>query len=107
MNKNIVMCVILSIVTFGIYALYWLFTLNDAAIKANPNEWSTGGATVILLAIVTCGIYTYYWNYKMGKAFAAVNGGKDNSVMFILLTIFGLQIVNYCIMQDDINKFMA
>ena len=68
MNKNIVVCVILSIVTCGIYSLYWLYTLNEAARTVNPNEWQMGGGMVILLSIITCGIFGLYWYYKMGKA---------------------------------------
>lgn len=103
MNKNIVLCVILSIVTCGIYGLYWLWTINEAARTVNPNEWQTSGGMVILLFIVTCGIYSVYWNYKMGKVFTAI-GASDNSVLYLVLSIFGLSIVNLCIMQDAINR---
>ena len=47
MNKNIVLCVILSIVTCGIYALYWMYTINEAARTVNPSEWQMGGGMVI------------------------------------------------------------
>ena len=104
MTKNIAVCIILSIVTCGIYGIYWLYTLNEYARTAAPDEWSTTGVMVILLSIVTCGIYSLYWNYKMGKVFMRVNGGNDNSIMFILLSLFGLSIVNLAIMQSDINK---
>ena len=30
---------------------------------------------------------------------------SDNSLIYILLGIFGLGIVNYCLMQSDLNKF--
>ena len=84
MNKNIVLCVILSIVTCGIYALYWMYTINEAARTVNPSEWQMGGGMVILLSIVTCGIYGLYWYYKMGKAFMAV-GAPDNSLLYLVL----------------------
>ena len=77
MTRNIVVCIILSIITSGL--------------------------TVILLSIITCGIYGLYWNYKMGKAYMTVNGGNDNSLLFILLSLFGFSIVNWAIMQNDIN----
>ncbi len=104
MNKNIAVCVILSIVTCGIYGLYWMYTLNEAACLVNPAEWNTPGGMVIVLSIVTCGIYGIYWNYKMGKTFAVIPGASDNSLLYILLSIFGLGIVNFCIMQSDVNR---
>ena len=103
MNKNIVLCVVLSIVTCGIYGLYWMWTLNETARTVNPTEWQMGGGMVILLSIVTCGIFGLYWYYKMGKAFMAV-GAPDNSLLYLVLSIFGLSIVNWCIMQDSINR---
>jgi hypothetical protein len=39
----------------------------------------------------------------MGKAYARINGGSDNSLLFILLSLFGFSIVNWAIMQNDIN----
>lgn len=30
---------------------------------------------------------------------------SDNSVLYLILAIFGLSIVNYCVMQSDLNKF--
>lgn len=30
---------------------------------------------------------------------------SDNSILYIILSIFGLGFVNYCIMQNDLNKF--
>ena len=103
MTRNIVVCVLLSIITCGIYGLYWMYTLNEYARAVAPNEWRTSGLTVILLSIITCGIYGLYWNYKMGKAYMTVNGGNDNSLLFILLSLFGFSIVNWAIMQNDIN----
>ena len=104
MNKNIALCVVLSIVTCGIYAIYWLYTINEAACTVNPPEWNTSGGMVILLSIVTCGIYSIYWHYKMGKAFSVLPGASDNSVLYLVLSLLGFGIVNYCLMQNDINK---
>ncbi len=103
MTKSIPVCIILSIVTCGIYAIYWMYCINDAAVRTTPEEWNTGFGMVFLLSIVTCGIYSYYWNYKMGRVFAAKTG-TDNSLLYIILAIFGLGIVNYAIMQNDINN---
>ena len=104
MNKNIAVCVILTIITCGIYGIYWLYTLNEAACLVNPAEWNTSGGMVILLGIITCGIYWYYWYCKMGKAFAVIPGSSDNSLLYIILHFFGLGIVNMCIMQSDVNR---
>ena len=104
MNKNIVVCILLSIVTCGIYGIYWFWCITETARPVNPAEWQVTGGMAILFSIITCGIYGIYWNYKMGKAFTAINGGADNSVLYLILSLFGFSIVNYCLIQNDINN---
>ncbi len=104
MNKNIVTCVLLTIVTCGLYGIYWWYTIHEEAMKVNPQEITQSFAISYLLSIVTCGIYMFYWQYKLGRAFMPINGGKDNSILFLVLSLFGLQIVNLVIMQEDINR---
>jgi hypothetical protein len=46
----------------------------------------------------------------MGKAGAIAKAnrgipGDDNSVLYLVLQIFNLGIVNYCIMQNELNGF--
>lgn len=99
-GTNIILCII----TCGIYGWFWFYQINNTACQVNPNEWSTDGGTAIILSILTCGIYDYYWSYKMGKAMRVLPGAEDNSILYLVLSILGLGIVNYCIMQSDINR---
>lgn len=108
-KREVVMAVILSIVTCGLYGLYWIICMTNDANKVSGDTTPSGGM-VILLTIVTCGIYSIYWNYKMGQKL--YNAGKmydkdinDNSLIYLILSLFGLSIVNYCLIQTDLNKF--
>lgn len=107
-NRNIVLQIVLSLVTCGIYGIYWFITLtDDAARKADDPNFS--GIKAFLLTIVTCGIYGIYWYYKMGKTLKAAgdkNGVAidDNSVLYLILGLFGFGIICYCLMQSDLNK---
>lgn len=66
-KRNIALCVIFSIITFGIYGIYWFIKINnDANELANPPKRTSGGVA-FLLTLITCGIYGIYWAYKMGK----------------------------------------
>lgn len=66
-QRNIALCIILSIITCGIYGLYWIYKLTEDVntLKGDPN--ATSGGIVILLGIITCGIYMWYWLYKQGR----------------------------------------
>lgn len=106
-ERNIVTCIILSIVTCGIYGIYWFITLTDDASRANDDPSFTG-VKAFLLTLVTCGIYSIYWNYKIGKEMYEANQKRgiqtsDNSVLYLVLGIFGFGIVTYCLVQNELN----
>ena len=106
-KRSIVANIILSIITCGIYGLIWFITITDDAGEAS-GDTSPSGGIALLLTIVTCGIYGIYWYYMIGKKLyqGKLNRGmnaNDNSILYLILGIFGLGIVNYCLMQSDIN----
>lgn len=61
-------------------------------------------ALAIVLSIITCGIYGIYWAYKMGQNCACLNGDSSGSILYLLLALFGFQIINLALFQDMINK---
>lgn len=110
-KRSIALSIILSIVTCGIYGIYWYIKMTDE-INSVAGEDSPSGVVAFLLSLITCGLYTFYWMYNMGKR---LNNAKeqrglpvDNNMPFIyiVLTIFGLGIISWAIMQDDLNKML-
>ena len=61
-KRDIAVAVILSIVTCGIYGLYWFVVLSED-VNTLTDDHSTSGATALILSIVTCGIFGIYWIY--------------------------------------------
>ena len=105
-ERNIIVYLLLTLVTCGIFGIYWLVVmLKDIATTSGEdiNPWM-----VILLSIITCGIYGIYFSYQMGK-YMVKAGEKynikieDNSILYLILTIFGFGIVTYCLVQNDLN----
>ena len=111
MERSIPQCIIFSIITCGIYGLYWLMKLNDETLELTGQEGQSG-VMVLLLTIVTCNIYGMYWAYKQGEKISAMvekRGGaaSNNAILYLILCIFGLNIIAYALMQDEINKTVA
>lgn len=110
-RRNIALCIILSIVTCGIYGLIWFVWLNDDVNKVAEEPNATTGGIALLLTIVTCGIYGLYWAYKQGEkldAAAVKRGapvGSSKSIVYLLLSLFGLSIIAYALMQDELNNY--
>ena len=101
-KRNIAMYIILSIVTCGIFGIYWFICLtDDSKLAANDNE-SASGPVAFLLTIVTCGIYSWYWAYKLGDRvdYAAnsrgIGDGSSNSkILFIFFAFCGTVFIIY------------
>ena len=99
---------ILSIVTCGIYGLYWFVVLTNDANNAS-NDHTTDGGLALVLTIITCGIYGIYWAYKMGEKLDRANANrglpqKNNGIMYLILQVLGVGIIAYALMQDELNK---
>ena len=103
--RNIALAIVLSIITCGIYGIYWFIVLTDETNQlAEPN--GTSGGMAFLFTLITCGIYGWFWAAKMGNKVDQIKGtpGGSSNVLFVLLQLFGLGIVNYAIAQDAVNK---
>ena len=103
-NRNIALCIILSLVTCGIYGLYWFVCLTDDT-NTISGEKGTSGVVALVLTIVTCGIYGLYCGEKIDAAHQK-NGepSSNGGVLYLILFIFG-GIIAYALIQNEINKF--
>ena len=72
-DRSLAAYILLSLVTCGIYGLYFFYTLaRDVNTMCDGDGESTPGlAAFILLSLVTCGFYAYYWYYKIGNRLQA------------------------------------
>ena len=109
-KRNIALCIVLSIITCGIYGLYWLYKLTEDvnALSGDPN--ATSGGMVILFTLLSCGIYSIYWCYKMGEKLDAARAEQGTptgslSILYLVLSIFGLDIVAWALMQNEVNHY--
>jgi uncharacterized protein YybS (DUF2232 family) len=108
-QKNIVTCVILSIVTCGIYGIVWFINLNDD-VNTLTGDYKVSGGVAFLLTLVTCGIYGFYWMYKQGtridqlKYERGIPNSNNTGILYLIFAVIGLSIVSYCLMQNEINN---
>ena len=110
-KRNVALCVIFSIVTFGIYGLYWMAQINNCANELADPPKKTGGVVAVLLTIITCNIYGIYWAYKMGGMLDAALAKRsmptqNRSVIYLILQVIGLGFVGWILMQSTINSMI-
>lgn len=104
-EKSIGYCIILSFVTFGIYLIIWMNSMIKKIRITNSESTDSAGE---LLALIFIPFYSIFWVYtRSQKLFLSSKkiGVQltDNSVINLLLSLFGLSIVSYAIIQNDLN----
>ena len=106
---NIPLYLILTILTCGIFNLYWNYRQMEAC-NALLNRREFSFWIWLLLAILTCGIYHIFYQYKMGVAIVEIQHLMSRDLfdklplISVFVTIIGLSIVVDCIHQHEINK---
>lgn len=108
-NRSIATCIILTIITCGIYGIFWFISLTDDTRTLSNDVTSASGGTAFLYSLVTCGIYGFYWAYKQGERIDAARQARglapsNQGALYLILFIFGLGIIGYALMQNEINQ---
>ena len=111
-KRGIVKAIIFTIVTCGIYGIYWMYKMTDECHEAAGRQTTASGGMACIYTFVTCGIYYFYWLYKMGTT---LNEAKHNrgifvdgndSLMYLLFAFFGLAIVSEALIQSALNDLV-
>lgn len=107
-QRSIALAVVLTLITCGIYGIYWFIVLTNEVGVLSEDHNFTGGKH-FLLTLITCGIWGFIWAYQVAKQIetAQMKRGlrpSDNSIIYILLTLFGFGIIVYALVQSDVNK---
>lgn len=98
-NRSVGMMILLSVITLGIYFIYWSVVFQSE-LKEKTGE-GFGGLGHFLMLFVP--FYSLYWAYAAGKRIAKV-GGDDDSLLYLLLSLFGFFIIVPFLMQSKANN---
>ena len=105
MIRNIAVVMILSIITCGIYQLYWLW-VSISALDYEGQISNMPAIAQFILQFFYVGFILFGLNADANiNAIKAKRGipASDNKVLYIILGIF-LPIVLVCLVQNEINK---
>ena len=108
-KRNVAVAILLSILTCGLYSIYWMIKMNNEINTVGDTTQDTSGIAVVLLTLITCGIYGWFWMYKCGEKLDTIATRKglppqSRGVICLVLALFGFSIVSYALLQDSLNK---
>ncbi len=102
-QRNIVTCILLSLVTCGIYGIYWAIMLAKEAVAVKDPADDGILEIILMLFLPFLGFFLAEKKFAEGCIMRGVPH-SDNSILYLILGLVGLGIVNFCLMQNDLNK---
>ncbi|MCI8459388.1 MAG: DUF4234 domain-containing protein [Clostridia bacterium] len=106
-KRNIVLAIVFSIITLGIYAIYWFVKLTNDTNKLDPDHATMGGVAAFFVSLVTFGIYGIYWYYKLGVKAGNIRNENSMGIVYLILGLFGFGVIDYCLAQSAINSHLS
>ena len=111
MKRNIWVGLVLCVVTFGLYGLFWLYSMGEDLRELSGEPRLVRGGTLVLLSIVTLGIYHCYWIFTMGEWVEQVRAYEGrpvrySGILYLGLSLFGLSVVAWMLLQNEINHMI-
>ncbi len=97
-NRNIFLVYFFSIITLGIYGLYWLVKTKE--------EMKGLGAEIPTSWLLIIPIGNLYWMYKYCEGFATKVKRDNNTILWFILYIL-VWIVVPAIVQSELNKLAS
>lgn len=103
--------IVLSVVTCGLYNVYWNY-LQMKAMNALLGREEYDFVRWALLTLVTCGLYHIYFEYRMGSDLYAYLKGQGREVsdnlpiIGLVMACFGLPMISDAVYQHELNKLI-
>lgn len=94
-HRNILLVYIYSIITLGIYAIYWMILTKDD-INSLGAKIPTGWLLIIPIA-------NLYWIYRYCEGFSEYVKKDNNTLMWFIVSIL-VGIIMPAIVQSELNK---
>ena len=93
-NRSIAAVIILTIITFGIYAIVWHVKTKGEMVRA--------GADIPTAWLLIVPLASIYWMWKWAGGVQHVSGGKQSQATVFLL-VFLLSVIGMAIVQSELN----
>lgn len=112
-HRNVALYTILTIVTLGLFGIYWFVTLTNDANTISCHPEKMGGVSSFLLVLVTCGIWSFVWAYNLGneideaKTLRGIPPSGNTGALYVVLSLAGCFFFTQIPAQSELNRLAA
>ena len=100
-KRSVLLMVLLTFLTLGIYMIYWTCSFQNQLKKETGKGF--GGLGHLIMIFLTFGIYLIYWQYAAGNRLEIL-GAKNYGLVYLLFVFVMLSWISPFIMQHQANK---
>ncbi len=105
-QRNVVVSVILSLVTCGIYSIYWVVVMALDAVKIKDPSDSGTLEIVLMILLPFLGFFLTEKKLAEGCQERGIEH-SDKSIVYLILGLFCGNLINSILMQIDLNEISA
>lgn len=105
-ERKLSTCIILTIVTCGIYGYYWAYCVAKDALSVKDPEGKFTLEIVLSILVPFIGLFLTEKKFAEGCEAQGIPH-KDNSIMYLILGLLCLHVVSLALMQKDLNELAA
>lgn len=107
-KRSIILYIILSFITLGFWGIVWFFKLASDLSRLRPQD-NISPLRDFFLSLITFGLYSIYLMYKFPISIHKEEKKQnlattDFSVVSVILTVLGMGIIPWCILQYRLNR---
>ncbi|MBQ8768480.1 MAG: DUF4234 domain-containing protein [Oscillospiraceae bacterium] len=104
--RNIAVAIILTIITCGIYGIYWTVVMTREAVSVKDETDNALLEIILMLFLPFVGYMMVEKKFSEGLNAKGVFH-QDNAILYLILSLVGLGIIPMCMIQNDLNKYAA
>ena len=105
-TRNIITAILLTLVTCGIYGIYWIVVMTREAVSVKDTNDNALIEIILMLFLPFVGLMLVEKKFSEGLAARHVPH-TDNSILYLILGLLGLGIIPLCMIQNDLNKLVS
>ena len=102
-KRNIVTCILLTLIACGLYGIYWIIMMTREAVSVKDPADSGILEIILMLFLSFVGFFLAEKKFAEGCAARGIPH-EDRSILYLILGILGFGIINFCLMQNDLNQ---
>ncbi len=100
-KKNIALSIALSVITLGVYTVFWVKAVTEDVAKLEGTEVNSSLEATMFFIVP---LYAVYWLYEKGKKMAKLADDADMSVIYAVQGFFMLCFFALALIQNQIHK---